>query len=107
MKLLSNKCPKCLKGDIFRRFLTMNKSCPDCGHVFEREPGYFTGAMFLDCIFLPLSAIPTMAIFSYNGAYIAGGVFSLLQIIIISPIVFHFSRLLWIQMGDRFESADK
>jgi len=25
----------------------MNKACPHCGLVFEREPGYFLGAMYV------------------------------------------------------------
>jgi hypothetical protein len=77
----------------------MNKSCPHCHYVFEREPGYFTGAMFLDCMILPVSAIPTMLVFAYNGAILAGGFFSIFQILILSPFVFRYSRLAWIQIG--------
>ncbi len=43
--ILALRCPRCLDGRIWRRFLSMNVSCPVCALVFEREPGYFTGAM--------------------------------------------------------------
>ena len=53
--LLKGKCPKCETGDIFSykgsllRFKApvMNETCLHCGHKFEREPGYFFGAMFV------------------------------------------------------------
>src|SRR4051812_23871637 len=40
------RCPKCLRGKVFSGMVTMNECCPLCGHKFEREPGYFMGAMF-------------------------------------------------------------
>jgi uncharacterized protein (DUF983 family) len=39
-------CPECGRGAIFASRWKMNPSCPTCGHVFERGPGYFTGAMY-------------------------------------------------------------
>ncbi len=32
----------------------MNDDCPVCGHHFEREPGYFLGAMYIS---YPLSLV--------------------------------------------------
>lgn len=107
MNILSNTCPKCEKGEIYKSFLKMNVGCPNCGHVYEVEEGYFTGAMFLDCMFLPVSAIPTMIFFAYNGLILMGGIISLLQMIIISPFVFHYSRLLWIHIGHQLDSSRK
>jgi uncharacterized protein (DUF983 family) len=42
------RCPRCLEGRIWRGFLSMNEKCPKCGLVFEREPGYFVGAIYLN-----------------------------------------------------------
>jgi uncharacterized protein (DUF983 family) len=97
--LLSNKCPKCNMGEIYRTFLYMNKSCPKCGHVYERERGYFTGAMFLDCIILPVSAIPLLMVFAYNDLILMGGFLCLLQMLLTSPFIFRYSRILWIRVG--------
>src|SRR5207249_4630139 len=41
------RCQQCRQGRIFRSFITTNDSCPVCGLVFEREPGYFIGAMYV------------------------------------------------------------
>ena len=32
-------------GHLFRRWFTLIDDCPGCGLHFEREPGYWTGAM--------------------------------------------------------------
>lgn len=47
------KCPKCKIGATFKKrtglfsFPDMNKTCSNCTYRFEREPGYFIGAMYL------------------------------------------------------------
>src|SRR5205085_4255759 len=43
---LRQRCPHCRTGRIFSGWLQMNALCPVCGLRFEREPGYFLGAMY-------------------------------------------------------------
>ncbi len=45
--LLRQRCPTCLRGPIYKSGLDMNAQCPECGLVFEREPGYFVGSMYI------------------------------------------------------------
>ena len=44
-------CPRCRLGKIFRSsiflFPKMHERCPVCGLKFEREQGYFLGAMYI------------------------------------------------------------
>ena len=42
------KCPKCGKGDMFADMFKMNLECSNCHFKFEREPGYFVGAMYIN-----------------------------------------------------------
>lgn len=44
---LSRRCPRCLQGRIFCGLFQMNSKCPNCGLTFDREHGYFTGAMYV------------------------------------------------------------
>ena len=53
--LLAGKCPRCRQGKMFpypaydlKRFAKMNEDCPVCGLHFEREPGFFVGAMYVN-----------------------------------------------------------
>ena len=44
------RCPNCGKGKLFRRGYTMYERCSVCGWRFEREPGYWTGAIALNLV---------------------------------------------------------
>src|SRR5216110_568518 len=53
--MLRMRCPRCLRGKLFRGLMDMWERCPQCGFVFEREEGYFTGAMYASTLItLPL-----------------------------------------------------
>lgn len=48
------RCPRCGKGKLFERRLTMYERCSHCRWVFEREEGYWTGAMAVNLVFSEL-----------------------------------------------------
>lgn len=66
--ILSEKCPKCREGQIFRKkdyflqFPKMYDNCPHCGFRFDREPGYFLGAMYFSYALAVLQGIITFLI---------------------------------------------
>lgn len=45
------RCPGCGDRRIFRRWWIMSGRCPSCGLYFEREEGYWTGAMAINLLF--------------------------------------------------------
>src|SRR5260370_1738896 len=49
--ILDQLCPRCRGGTIFRKsmflFPAMRERCPVCDLKFEREEGYFLGAMYI------------------------------------------------------------
>ena len=44
--IVQQRCPRCRIGRIFRGTFAMNDPCPRCGLLFQREEGYFLGAMY-------------------------------------------------------------
>src|SRR6266478_2601415 len=42
---LRQRCPVCGRGKIFKGWFKTYERCPACNFAFEREPGYYTGAM--------------------------------------------------------------
>jgi hypothetical protein len=44
------RCPYCGKGRIFSHGFTMNDHCSNCGWIFEREEGYWTGAIAINLV---------------------------------------------------------
>src|SRR5260370_16790802 len=59
--ILHQLCPRCRAGTIFRKsvflFPAMRERCPTCDLKFEREEGYFLGAMYIGYA-LALGMIP-------------------------------------------------
>ena len=96
--ILRQRCPRCREGRMFRGAVTMNDPCPHCGLIFQREEGYFLGAMYVSYI---LSTALFAAIYC-AWALVAGwfGIWAALLSIIsyapCIPAVFRYSRVLWI-----------
>ncbi|MFA9445731.1 DUF983 domain-containing protein [Egicoccus sp. AB-alg6-2] len=42
---LQMRCPICGTGELFTGFFTLRERCPTCDLEFEREDGYWLGAM--------------------------------------------------------------
>ena len=42
------RCPRCGKGRAFESYFTMARACSACAYPFERESGYWTGAMIVN-----------------------------------------------------------
>jgi uncharacterized protein (DUF983 family) len=51
--ILHERCPKCAQSQVFEKpdhllqFPEMKNQCDACGYKFDREPGYFLGAMYI------------------------------------------------------------
>jgi uncharacterized protein (DUF983 family) len=98
-------CPRCRVGPIFKGRLSMNAACPSCGLRFDREPGYFTGAMYFSYAFaVPIITVITVLLWlgplrrwEIGWIVLAAGVLFLPLV----PAVFRWSRIVWIHM-DRY-----
>jgi uncharacterized protein (DUF983 family) len=96
---LAGRCPWCRRGRIFRGVLAMNRSCPSCGAEFEKEPGYFVGAMYFS-YFLTVPAYALLVLISLRllgdrSELLAFGV-ALLVFLPLSPWFFRASRVIWL-----------
>lgn len=47
---LRKRCPRCGSGGIFSSRNRIRGSCPTCGVRFEREEGYWVGAMIINMV---------------------------------------------------------
>lgn len=101
--ILRQVCPRCRKGPMFRpfsfrRWLDMYAACPVCDLKFDREPGYFLGAMYVSYL---LSIPPVLALVFILwllarwpfGAAIFGAFVAYLPFV---PFVVRISRVIWI-----------
>jgi hypothetical protein len=96
MAVLRMHCPRCLKGAVFRGFLRMRRECPVCGLIYEREPGYFVGAMYASYtigILLTLPVWLTLLLIGQSFGVIMGA--TTIAVVILMPLLFHYSRVSW------------
>ena len=97
--ILRQRCPRCHEGRIFRGTFAMNDPCPVCGLIFQREEGFFLGAMYISYPVSVAFLIPAFFALSYllptwNGAVVA--LLAVVPYLPFSPAVFRYSRVLWI-----------
>ena len=105
--IVALRCPRCLEGRLWRGFLTMNEACPVCGLVFEREPGYFTGAMVVSYVI----AVPTfgLIVIALLVAGLETGVALLLGAALylgLAPFIFRYSRVVWLHFDWVLDPVD-
>lgn len=107
--ILNNECPHCHEGKVFNEksiffkfgFPKMNATCSHCHFKFEKEPGYFFGAMYLNYGLTVAEGITTYLIahqffierFDLRIIPIIGFV-----IILMASFNIRLSRLIWIYM---------
>ena len=100
MSWFSNRCPGCKNGRIFQGLTRMNPRCPGCGRIFERESGYFIGAMIASYFLGTFLALPTLllAVFRFELEMGVAIFLCATQIVVLQPFLFRYSRILWIQI---------
>lgn len=103
--LVKQRCPRCRDGRVFAGVLAMNAACPVCGFRFEREQGYFLGAMYFSYAFGIAAAAPlAIALLVLSDlslttiGWIAGA-----ELALLSPLIFRYSRVAWIHFDQRFD----
>ena len=102
--LLRQRCPRCGQGRIFDGLLRMNRRCPVCNIAFEREPGYFLGAMYFSYAMGVAATTPLVVVgLLLNWSYPVIGVASIALLVALSPAVFRYSRTLWMYMDQHFD----
>ena len=104
---LKLRCPRCGQRTLFRGAFTMNRECAVCHLVFEREPGYFVGAIYINYAvtaavaiagFLALDAYTTLSLTSQLVLWSVFGVAFPL-------FFFRYSKSLWLTF-DHFVNPD-
>jgi hypothetical protein len=85
----------------------MNERCPVCGIVFERESGYFVGAMSFSYFLAFLLVLPTFLplLFRQMPLWIVVGV-PAIEAILFCPLVYRYSRLIWIHLDRRMNPSE-
>jgi uncharacterized protein (DUF983 family) len=109
---LGLRCPRCGVGKLFPplgasllRALSIRERCPNCGLRFEREPGYWLGAIYINYavtvatgggVALLLALRTDLGLWT-EFAIVAG------VALLVSLLFFRWSKGLWLAIDDLFD----
>ena len=97
--VIQQRCPRCLKGPIFKSTWDIHERCSTCQLVFEREPGYFTGAMYLSYGMSILVVFPIWLMLLFWEFTLITIVVTIIAILLIlTPFLFRYSRIVWMHI---------
>jgi len=115
--IFSNRCPQCLKGDVFPtsnpfRLLFQHggechSHCSHCQLKYEREVGFWYGAMYVSyaigvAIFVA-TWIATHVLMPENRSMWLQIAIIVAAIVVLAPINYYLSRLIWINIFVKFK----
>ncbi len=102
--ILHSLCPRCRVGKIFNKsllaFPKMYPRCAVCDLKFEREEGYFLGAMYIS-YGVALVTIALIALLLWLGlrwSFEKVVIWAVVFFLPLAPQVTFFSRVLWIYL---------
>ncbi len=103
---MRRRCPRCGAGGLFPSLLTIHDPCPRCGLVFEREEGYWLGAMIMAFVIIEsvfaVAFVATMVLtwpdVPWNALLVVGIAVTAVLPILISP----WTRTLWMAVDRAF-----
>ena len=96
----TRRCARCGGGHLFRRYFTMVDDCPRCGLHFEREAGYWAGALAINigiagAVFV--AVFVTALVLTVPDVPVAPLLAVLIPLMILTPILaYPFSKTLWV-----------
>lgn len=93
------------RSSIFRGFPKMNERCPVCDLKFEREEGYFLGAMYISYgLAVMVIGIFTLVLWATTNWWITSAtIWGVLLFLPLAPTITLFSRVLWIYLDQRLD----
>jgi uncharacterized protein (DUF983 family) len=108
--ILRQRCPRCRSGRIFRYSIfrglpKMCERCSVCDLKFEREPGYFLGAMYLSYgLALVTIALIAALLWAITGWWITKDtIWAVVLFLPLAPTITLFARVLWIYLDQTID----
>ena len=108
--ILRQCCPRCRAGKIFRgsiflRFPKMYERCEVCDLKFEREPGYFLGAMYVSygLALTTIAAIASLLWSVTSWSIVKDIAWACVLFLPLAPWLTLFARVLWIYLDQSID----
>jgi uncharacterized protein (DUF983 family) len=103
------RCPRCGRTPLYAGWFRMHEQCAACGFRYEREQGYFVGAIYINyaaTVFVAVGAVlllDTLVGLSLTRQLVLGiGLCALVPL-----LFFRYSRSLWLSIDYLVTTADE
>ena len=108
-RALRLRCPRCGAGAIFARGYRMNPVCPGCGMSFQRETGYFVGAMYINFGLAVLVVFAGYFLLDLGWGWPVSWQLGLwCPVVVLLPLLtFRHSKALWLALDRLLDPVDE
>ena len=111
LSVLSNKCPRCRRGDMYKRkgafrlrgLMEMNARCLVCGQPLDLEPGFYYGTNMISYVLAVLiSAVTFFVWWATIGFSLSDSRFfwwlgaNAVLLVLLQPPLMRLSRTVWL-----------
>lgn len=109
-RALRLRCPRCGRTPLFRGWFAMHERCAMCGLQYEREQGYFVGAIYVNYAVTAVVCLGTPIVLdALIGLSLAAQLAIAMSLAALVPVgFFRYSRSLWLAIDTfvtRIDSA--
>ncbi len=100
-------CPRCGEGPLYRTYTRMHEKCPQCQFVYNRAPGYYLGATYINYGITALSMtamfLTCRLVFEFPIKEIIWPAFA--YSLILPMLLFKHARAMWLALDCHFDSS--
>lgn len=106
-RALRLRCPRCGEGRLFLGWFTMPERCSRCGLKYERAPGYYLGAAYINYGLIALGSTFAFLLLRFGADIPTDRLkYPLLAACVIVPLLtFRHARALWLALDCHFDPS--
>ncbi|MCA9052517.1 MAG: DUF983 domain-containing protein [Planctomycetaceae bacterium] len=106
-RALRLKCPRCGEGELFEGWFRMPERCGVCRLKYERAPGYFLGAAYINYGAIALLTTVSFIILRFGfGITTTMLKYPLFAVAMVLPfLTFRYARGLWLALDSHFDKS--
>lgn len=112
--VITQTCPRCQSGPLFinknpykiEGWEKMHENCPNCGLHYEREPGFYQGAMYVSYalgVALSVAVVLVNLLFGFNP--IIYFITNTLALIGLAPFLFRWARAIYLNIFIKYDKT--
>jgi ribosomal protein S27AE len=97
-RALRLRCPRCGEGILFLGWFHMRSRCDWCGLIYEREPGFFLGSIYVNYgLTAMLTTVAYVGLIAVDAGSPEGILWLLAAFCVLFPAwFFRYARSLWL-----------